>query len=82
MNSGVVKIRAFEVLGSVEWQVLIDVSGQPIGPTFMGQAVDPCSRFIIIIIIIIISNDISTINRNNRIAATPCSLGTYFVSGI
>ena len=54
MNSGVVKIRAFEVLGSVEWQVLIDVSGQPIGPTFMGQAVDPCSRFIIIIIIIII----------------------------
>jgi hypothetical protein len=31
---------------------------------------------IIIIIIIIISNDISTINRNNRIAATPCSLGT------
>jgi hypothetical protein len=22
------------------------------------------------------SNDISTINRNNRIAATPCSLGT------
>ena len=37
---------------------------------------------IIVIIIIIIngfntaSNDISTINRNNRIAATPCSLGT------
>jgi hypothetical protein len=40
-------------------------------------------QIIVIIIIIIIingfntaSNDISTINRNNRIAATPCSLGT------
>jgi len=42
MNSSVVEIRAFEVLGSVEWQLLTDVSGQPVGLTFMGQAVDPC----------------------------------------
>jgi len=40
----VVQIRAFEVLGSVEWQLLTDVSGQPIGFTFMSQAVDPYSR--------------------------------------
>ena len=28
------------------------------------------------------NNDISTMNRNNRIAATPYALGTQFVSGI
>ena len=28
------------------------------------------------------TNDISTMNRNNRIAATLYSLGTYFVSGM
>ena len=44
MSSRVVQIRAFEVLGSVEWQLLTDVSGQPIGFTFMSQAVDPYSR--------------------------------------
>ena len=40
----------FEVLGSVEWQLLTDVSGQPIGFTFTSQAVDPCSRSIVTIL--------------------------------
>jgi hypothetical protein len=37
---------------------------------------------IIIIIIIIITGGIGTINSNDRIATTMCSLGTWFVSGI
>jgi hypothetical protein len=36
---------------------------------------------IIIITIIIGSSDIGAINSSDRIAATLCSLGTWFVSG-
>jgi hypothetical protein len=34
-----VRLRSFVILRSVEWQFLTDVSEQPIGPIFKGQAV-------------------------------------------
>jgi len=32
-------LRCFEILHSVEWQFITDVSGQPIGVTYKDQAV-------------------------------------------
>jgi len=32
-------MRSFDMLRSLEWYFITDVSGQPIGPIFRGQAV-------------------------------------------
>jgi len=40
-------MRSSEMLRSVDWQFVTDVSGQPIGPIFEGQAVpEECLEYV------------------------------------